>query len=762
MTARRSPRAAAGRGGRGGVRGGRGALLVLASILLALTSVAFAAGARAGGVTAEAPTVSTQQDAGIAASAPLRPMRTLNAPQHALFVGVQSLTWDDVTAPHGNTPRLRQFAAEGLVAQGIVNNGSRKRCALDGWLALSSGSRFADRSDGHCRPVTGELLDESRERLLPWQDLVREAADLPFRPQLGLFGDAIANNELSGIAIGPGAAIALADSGGALSHSALLPESVTDLRTSVAASIAAADVTVVDLSFGEPTVPPAEIDARFAAVIKGVTDSHIDPALVTLTVASLSDSGAVDAPGTMQFLARGGQHIPAGVATSTSTRQPGMVLTTDISTTLLRDAGVDEASLVGLGRPIEPTHDSADIADSGATVTSASAEQRFATMTEIAGRAAAGAAAVVPYLAGLAAFAGVVFLLALVPWRREIDARIVQGAAIALALFPAATIAANASDWWRFAAPTLALAVVAAALVGVAAVTAWAMTRYGWVATSPAAGMVLVIAVLTWLVIATDVLRGAPLSLGSPLGTQPLLAGRFYGMNNTAFAFYAVSSMVLIAMAGRRVANRHRIAGMLVSTAFAVVCIVINAHPRWGADFGGALALAPGCIIAIAYAARWRVTWRRVGLIALIGAPVAFGIGYLDSLRPTAQRTHMGEFVATLFTAETAVTIQRKLSGAFGAFATTPWLAVVAVACIAGITAVLWRLREQMQLGQAGIAVGVTCLLAVVLNDSGLAIAAWMGLLGGALVLTRRGPRRKVTKAPTGNADRVSAGRLTA
>jgi len=110
----------------------------------------------------------------------------------------------------------------------------------------------------------------------------------------------------------------------------------------------------------------------------------------------------------------------------------------------------------------------------------------------------------------------------------------------------------------------------------------------------------LLLAALTAVVIFYDAGYRAPIAFNGPLGMNAVVAGRFYGMSNTAFALAAASLLVTIAswsgplVAAQRRSNesRHAAAVALVAVP-GVMALILDAAPEMGADIGGALTLVP-------------------------------------------------------------------------------------------------------------------------------------------------------------------------
>jgi hypothetical protein len=218
-------------------------------------------------------------------------------------------------------------------------------------------------------------------------------------------------------------------------------------------------------------------------------------------------------------------------------------------------------------------------------------------------------------------------------------------AAVAVAAVPVSTFLANLLPWWRSGSPGWALAgavtLFTGLIVAVTLLTPWWRGRL--------LGPLGVVGGITALVLAVDVATGARLALDSMMGPSALVAGRFYGFGNPAFALFA-TAMVLttVALADPLLRRGRRWAAVAVVAVMGLLATAIDGLPSVGADFGGPPALVPGFAILALLTAGVRLTWRRVLAVLAAGAVTVVGIALVDWLRPADERTHLGRFIETV------------------------------------------------------------------------------------------------------------------
>ncbi len=293
--------------------------------------------------------------------------------------------------------------------------------------------------------------------------------------------------------------------------------------------------------------------------------------------------------------------VPIGIAaagfdgnlTSDSTRTDGYVLSTDVAPTILRWLGTGVPSQMS-GQPIR----SEGAVDLGAIE---SLGARMAVISHRRGPVIGYSLLAWLALLALAALAGRL-------WHRAGVARAgVRLVGLAVVYMPLALLAGAALEPGE-GAETLLVALGAPAL---AAVTL-ALAR-GYRALAVAAG-------LTVLAYAADVVAGSPLTPLSLLGPNPGLGVRFYGIGNELEALLGV---LVVAGTGAALAgfapslSRRRCA--VAFLAVGLLCAIVFAAGRFGADVGAAIVFPVGAAVAAVLVAGRR----QRALVLAVAAPFA-------------------------------------------------------------------------------------------------------------------------------------------
>ena len=202
---------------------------------------------------------------------------------------------------------------------------------------------------------------------------------------------------------------------------------------------------------------------------------------------------------------------------------------------------------------------------------------------------------------------------------------------------------------------------------------------------------------LAWLV---DAAAGAPLAFNNPLGMNAVVAGRFYGVSNTAFALVAGALVVVIAGAWVALGGGRRSA-LLVTALLGGAALLVDGAPQLGADVGGALTLVPTLAFLAAGLAGLRLSWRRWLVIGAATVLVVGGFAVVDLLRPGGP-THLGRFARQVADGSAAGVLGRKAYALVGPFVTNPVMAAALACAVVFVVAALWWGRRQVRAWRSG------------------------------------------------------------
>ncbi len=602
---------------------------------------------------------------------------------HVVVVGLSGLRWADVSP--SETPALWQLALAGSPGSLVDYAVLPRTCPADAWLTLNGGDRaqppHGEKSPCPALPAVaaeprhgGHDAGPGPAHIAAMPSLVSYNHTLKYSPRWGLLASAAGHGNCA-TAVGPGAALALAGPGGDVGS--YLP-SVSAVSHAL---LARCPLTVVDLG-SLPSASGSHGGAARTASLRHA-DSELAaigadlPAGTTLMVAAL---GAGTLPAHLQVVEVSGAAYRSGQLTDPSTRQPGMVVLTDLTPTVLGWRG--QPRPVGLpGSLITRTDRGAPTAVIRGLAGQDTTYQVWTSTHTVFFWTYA--------LVDVAAFAGIGLLLwGGQPDRRRRRAALWRIAGPVTGAVPAGSFLANLVPWWLMPHPAIwQYGLTVAGTVAVSAIALggpWRRDPFG----PPGA-----VAAATVLIVGVDVISGSRLQLGSPFGLSALEAGRFYGIGGESIGLYAVCGIIAAAWAGNTLLRRRRPGpgrdagrapgrpgrGRALLAAFAVAVFVVVAcgWPQFGGKVGGTIAVVPCVLLLLMVIAGVRITPGRVLLVLGSGVALFALFALVNYLVPATGQSDIGTFAGNLIHGHAGGLLQRKWTSMIGSLAVNTYSPLV-------------------------------------------------------------------------------------
>lgn len=250
-----------------------------------------------------------------------------------VMVGIGGLTAGDVTP--ARTPALAALVGRGAPGVLVPRSVRSHTCPLDGWLTVSAGERAAGPATCGPLPRVARIPGGAGTYVVPgWRRLAEAQASTGYGAEPGRLAEHLARAGTCATAVGPGAAVALADRSGAVAR--YRPAFDRTAAPTGDCPLTVVDAGAVPLGAGRGDALVAA-DALVAKVVAAAGPS------ATVLVAGLSDESA--GRGTsLRLAAAAGPGFEGSWLTSGGTRREALVQLTDLTPTLteLLGTGTDE------------------------------------------------------------------------------------------------------------------------------------------------------------------------------------------------------------------------------------------------------------------------------------------------------------------------------------------------------------------------------------------------------------------------------------
>lgn len=581
-------------------------------------------------------------------------------PGNLIVIAMPGLTWSDINDE--TMPNTAAMAQHGAVGNQLVRAISAHSCSDAAWVTLGAGTRTpigygppmaaTSGTNSFCPPpIKGHYDATTKTYTYPqWATWSKAALTRNIPSRMGLVASTLEKNGQCVAAVGERATAGAANREGVVRHY---------FPTLAGANLGACPVTFVSLETRDDTALRYVIDHA--------------PIDTTFLVTGLTDDERPESP---RAVILDGPNVGGGMLRSRSTRQPGVVTTTDLSAFILER--VPRPPVLGEGRPLSIERTS--------TPAALRSVAHMQTLLRTEHNLIAPFFTWVAVLAALATAVGLVLLVRARAAARALERQARPGSPTPVAR-PSGFLGirgflgadghvtqadaarrAAVNRWWWSASASLVVSVPVATFL--ANLCAWYLHEHAlvwfslavvavivpvavvafigpWRAWTP--GPAVFLAAFSALTLAMDVVQGSPLQLVSMMGLQPVYGGRFFGMGNVGYALFMTSALFVAAMlAGRyRAMKRPRLA-LLTVLAIGVPAILVNGVPQWGNEGGGSAAFVPALIYLAMRARGWRITFARLLVAGAAGVAFVLGVAGLDYLRGETARTHLGDMFAGL------------------------------------------------------------------------------------------------------------------
>lgn len=151
----------------------------------------------------------------------------------------------------------------------------------------------------------------------------------------------------------------------------------------------------------------------------------------------------------------------------------------------------------------------------------------------------------------------------------------------------------------------------------------------------------------TALLLIIDIFYGSPLMLNSPLGSDAIAGGRFYGIGNDYMGILIASAVTATALGIESLKTKNRFTIILSSLPLFIASLAIG-HPKLGANVGGFIASLFTWGVFILIMSQNKLNIRKIIITGLLSILVVVAIASIDAFF-NPNPSHAGKAVQSLF-----------------------------------------------------------------------------------------------------------------
>lgn len=194
---------------------------------------------------------------------------------------------------------------------------------------------------------------------------------------------------------------------------------------------------------------------------------------------------------------------------------------------------------------------------------------------------------------------------------------------------------------------------------------------------------------ITSLLLAIDCFTGARLMLISPLGSDAIAGGRYYGVGNDFMGILLASSVIFITILVYRLRIPPYLKALIGGSFLLIISMAIG-HPKFGANVGGLITSLVTVGIFIMLITNHKTNFKRLALLGVIAIIGVIGVAQLDFLFSAAP-SHAGKAINSLLNGGYQVfysIIRTKLGILANTVYTSNWTIVMLISI--ALLAYLW------------------------------------------------------------------------
>lgn len=197
---------------------------------------------------------------------------------------------------------------------------------------------------------------------------------------------------------------------------------------------------------------------------------------------------------------------------------------------------------------------------------------------------------------------------------------------------------------------------------------------------------------ITAVLLIIDILSGSPLMLNSPLGSDAIAGGRFYGIGNDYMGILLASAVTATALGISTFKTKNTFKITLASIPLLIAALTIG-YPKWGANVGGFITALFTWGVFILIMTQNKLNFKKIIIIGILSVLAVIAVASIDAfINPNP--SHAGKAVKSLLAGggQTFLAIIRiKLGIVSNTVSSSVWTLVLLLELV---LLALWKIKK--------------------------------------------------------------------
>lgn len=248
--------------------------------------------------------------------------------------------------------------------------------------------------------------------------------------------------------------------------------------------------------------------------------------------------------------------------------------------------------------------------------------------------------------------------------------------------------------------------------------------------------VILILTALTSLLLTIDCFMHSKLMLISPLGSDAIAGGRYYGIGNDFMGILLASSVIFVTLLVHRLNVKPYLKAIIGLPYLLIVSIAIG-HPNLGANVGGLITSLVTVCVFFLYVTGRKINLKKIFIIGIVAVLGVIGVAQLDAIF-SSNPSHAGKAINSLFNGGFIVffsIIGTKLGILANTVYTSNW-SIVMIVSVAIFIYIWTKFKDELAVLALKLPSIMSCIRILTISAVTVFIVNDTGIIASALIFT--------------------------